>query len=485
MQERRIRSEEIMTEERALWDKERSYYEARIAELETQLVAITGPLSMQSQKQLHSSYFPSMLGRVAPQNISLPKSIHSNSGVSTAGSRSVDSCVSKATSIASHVPQESGKKADGTFFYAPVSQPSRSFDPNPSCEVRVDSLHVPGETPLHVTSKELTAADFLSPPSSQSNGSGLDSSNRSSRSGSVVGDSIDISLLAPGLDGVPIKKKAVEPTFVAHILSPPGTSTAHSPNKLSPDIQPPPRPVQNYDLRSPEARRRGSNGSISFERRGSAGSLGSNGSKGSPKRVGPKKTLEIIKQPHERRLTMHAGHTPNHSVIHFELGDSGLTTPKASKINKEMEAALDNTSREEVHVLPEGQGCGEDRERKDGEDSLDNGDFELSGPLGLKNDAEEDDIFLKALTEKLEEVKGKEADEVSITTTETSEGDEEMHDQEVMKQALQALGRGLSSDSMRGGDGGNNDDMMDSVPDDVPILRLKPSVNFGRPLGSL
>ena len=122
---------------------------------------------------------------------------------------------------------------------------------------------------------------------------------------------------------------------------------------------------------------------------------------------------------------MHAGHTPNHSLIHFELGDSGLTTPKASKINREMESELAGQPREDVHVLPEGQSCGEERLRE-ANSSDESGDYELTGPLGLKNEAEEDDIFLKALTSKLEEVKEKEADEVSITTTESEEEDDEI-----------------------------------------------------------
>ncbi len=449
MEESRLRSEEIMAEERALWDKERANYERRIAELEEQLPAFTGPLSSQGNTPHPASYFASASSVI--KNMSHPSSQLSSSGVSP---HSVASGTSQASKRA-EVAQESGRCKDGTFFYAPVSQhPTRTFSPT-STELRVDSLHVPGETPLHVTAKELTAADFLSPPMS-----GTGHSSPSHKEGSVVGDSIDISVIAPSLEGVPIRSSAVEPTFIASVKSPGGATM--SPSRSSPDVEPPPRPVQNYDRGSPEAKRRGSTGSL--------------GSQGSPKRgVGgrdraPRKTLEIIKQPVTQRLTMHAGHTPNHSIIQFELGNSGLTTPKASAVNHEVSAAEAAGYREEIRVY---------ESSVDGDD----GDHELTGPLGLMNAAGEDDAFLKALTHKLEEVKDMEGDPVSVTTTgATEDGMGGMGDAEVLATALRAVGRGLG---VCGGGDGIGDGVRDSVPDDVPILKLKPSVNFGRPLGHL
>ena len=68
MQESRVRSEEVMAEERALWDKERACYEARIADLEAQLANFTGPLSMQSHRhESQASYFRSEERRVGKE----------------------------------------------------------------------------------------------------------------------------------------------------------------------------------------------------------------------------------------------------------------------------------------------------------------------------------------------------------------------------------------------------------------------------------
>lgn len=156
---------------------------------------------------------------------------------------------------------------------------------------------------------------------------------------------------------------------------------------------------------------------------------------------------------------MHAGHTPNHSVISFELGDSGLTTPKASVRNSESEVVV-----ERVQVLVE--------------------DPELKGPLGLINDAPEDELFLAALTSKLEEVAENAVSEVSEVseTSEESVAEQEMNDSEMLKTALHAIGRGSRC-------GFQEDEGCGLTPgastDDIPVLRLKQSTNFGRPLGSL
>jgi len=405
MEADRVRAEEVMAEERALWDKERTCYERRIAELESQLAALTGPLSHKSPPQsmgpIPTSDFPPTTSRSqAP-----------NTGVTGKASKSnsLDSNSSPRT-----VPQESGRNPDGSPFYAPVSHnPSRTFESAPGAELRVDSMSHPGETPLCVTSKELTQSDFVRTPVQGSEASTPE------REGSVVGDSIDISLIQPELEGVAIKSSAVSLTFAAKVLSPSGTTM--SPSTFSPDIMPPARPVQSYDRRAPTS--------------------------------GRKKTLEIIKQPEGRRLTMHAGHTPNHSVISFELGDSGLTTPKASVRNSESEVVV-----ERVQVLVE--------------------DPELKGPLGLTNDAPEDELFLAALTSKLEEVAENAVSEMS----EESVAEQEMNDAEMLKTVLHAIGRGSRC-------GFQEDEGCGLTPgastDDIPVLRLKQSTNFGRPLGSL
>lgn len=445
MEENRIRAEEVMAEERALWDKERACYENRISELEEHLRTISSQASSrQSPTNVPPSYFPPShfphSRTFSPPNVVLPRS----AGTST--HPSIDSNASRSSLLT--IQQENGRNPDGSRFYAPkpTSPPTRIFGPSANSILHVDNVHVPQETPITVTAKELTPADFLSPPHSHASGS----SSPKHKNSDVIGDSIDVSLIQPELEGIPIKSTAVDPTFAVRVLSPSGNSM--SPHRFSPDVKPPPRPVQSYDSTSPEARRRSSVQSPVSKR-----------------------TVEVIKHSTERRLTMHAGHTPNHSVIHFDLGDSGLTTPKASKINHEVGNVPGNVK--PVQVVRDSQSVDIDVL-----EDLDNGDVALTGPLGLKNEKAEDDVFLAALTLKLEEVAEKEQDAVSVTTTETDEDGNELGDEALLKQALSAIGRGIN-----GNMDGSEDKMEDieSAKADMPILRLKPSVNFGRPLGSL
>ncbi|KAH9214071.1 hypothetical protein DL95DRAFT_390020 [Leptodontidium sp. 2 PMI_412] len=375
----RARMEEVMAEERALWDKERDILKARIADLEAQL------------------------GRKGSSPaIPLPMKPQAATSFASPGSNTM-SVTGSIDGSSRSVPQESGRNADGSPFYAPAPRhPSRTFDPSEAEEMRVDSITAPRESAIRVTSKALTSSDFgiQSPPS----GHDLETINESPT------ESIDISHIQPGLEGVSIKASAVSPTFIAKVMSP------RSPSKLSPDIKPPARDITNQ-VRS------------------------------SSKEEKDRKTLEVVSQPENRRLTMHAGHTPNHSVSKFSFfggdGESGNATPTQEH--------HDVDSLHRPSVAPEYHGEADNEEYEDN-----HGDRELSGPLGLTNEQVTDDPFLAELVEKLEVEARKSAD--ASPTSET--------------------GRSLSSRKRR-------EQVDDDEKDEAPRLKLKPSTNFGRPLGSM
>jgi hypothetical protein len=186
---------------------------------------------------------------------------------------------------------------------------------------------------------------------------------------------------------------------------------------LSPDTKPPPTDVTNR-IRSPS------------------------------KEEKQKKTLEIVCQPENRRLTMHAGHTPNHSISKFQfLGDgveSGNATPTQEQHNQ-TEHPQGHLHRPSVAQV----------EKSEEEDAHDHGDKELSGLLGLTNESAKDDVFLAQLVEKLEEARKSEGVSPSIEST-SSKGSE-----------------GRASNP--------RDD--EDEKDEGPPLKLKSSFNFGRPLG--
>ncbi|KUJ08371.1 uncharacterized protein LY89DRAFT_600049 [Mollisia scopiformis] len=384
----RARMEEVMAEERALWDKERDLLKARILELEAEL----GKSGNQARIPHPITHRQPIFGFTSP----------GSNPVSVAGS--IDSVHSRT------VPQESGRNADGSPFYAPAPRnPSRTFDPSENTDLRVDDVHAPRETAICVTSKELTSSDFIqSPPSTHD----LEAIHE------APAESIDISHIQPELEGVLIKASAVDPTFAAKVLSP-----RRSPLKLSPDIKPPPRDITNL-------------------------------SRSNSKEEKQKKTLEVVTQPENRRLTMHAGHTPNHSISKFSFlgadGESGGATPTQEH----------HTKIERVHrpsIAPPDEYVPETVEDEPEED--DHGDRELSGPLGLTTDTVKNDAFLEKLVEKLEEAR-KSAD-VSPS-----------NDPEDSRASIGPPPRSTLDED-------------DDEKDDVPVLRLKPSVNFGRPLGSM
>ena len=383
----RARMEEVMAEERALWDTERAILKARIAELEAQL-------------EKRGSSNP------------LPRPISNRPGVgynaisfTSPGSNAVSVTGSIDSSSSRTVPQESGRNADGSPFYAPAPRnPSRTFDPSQTRELRVDSITAPRESAIRVTSKELTSSDFIQSPPSTHDLEAIPE---------TPTDSIDISHIQPELEGVAIKASAVSPTFAAKVLSP-----YYSP-RLSPDTKPPPSDVTNR-IRSPS------------------------------KEEKQKKTLEVVCQPENRRLTMHAGHTPNHSISKFPfLGDgaeSGNATPTQEQHNQteHPEGQLHRPSAAQVKKSEE-------------EDAHDHGDKELSGLLGLTNESAKDDVFLAQLVEKLEEARKSEG--VSPSTESTS--------------------------SKRSEDRGSNPRDDEDEKDEGPPLKLKSSFNFGRPLGRM
>lgn len=392
----RKRMEEVMAEERGLWDKERAILKARIKELELEL----------DHRALSSRV--ASLPVTQTQKYSLQQQAMS---FTSPGSNAVS--VSSSEVRSQDIPQESGRNADGSPFYAPAARnPSRTFDISETTELRVDSITAPRESAIRVTSKELKSSDF-----------GPQSPLASHELESIpefpgLPETIDIQLIQPELEGVPIKASAVSPTFAAKVLSP-----AYSPAILSPSVHPPGRDVGGL---APLV---------------TSSSLRDNGKE--------KADLEVVMhEPVDRRLTMHAGHTPNHSISKFDFGESGAATPTQDNATTQ-ENTDSNKNNAYKHVQHSSLS------NLDGihEASDDHGDKELLGPLGLVNDSSKDDVFIAQLVEKLKEAQrsGDTSPTVSETTT--------LDDDEPEKQNKSA--------------------------DGMPVLRLKASFNFGRPLGTI
>jgi len=403
MEADRARMEECMEEERALWELERSYFVAQVAELEAKIESLQSRIRSANRT-------PPVPGSQPMSTTSLTSGTLPRSAAHKSRSRKLSE-----TSHASHTsttdlpPQENGRDETGAPFYAPAPQnPARTWGTDAN-NIRFDSLSI-SEADIKVTAKELTASDFKQPSPGSECLSPIQEAST---------PSIDISHIQSDLEGVSIKASAVNPTFVARILSP-VTSPNGPPSRpepitideaTDPKATAPARPSLSRTTTSPEGR--------------------------------AIKTLEVVSAPENRRLTMNAGHTPNHSLtkLTWLKEEDGEATPKPSHpivfkgaIDRRASLAMSLVS------VPDD----EDEEIED------NGDRELTGALGLVGDAAVDNPFLAALTEKLEEVK-RSSEPGSPRGSETSVDDDEDEDE------------GL----------------------EMPKLKIKPSMNFGRPMGRI
>ncbi|KAM3065042.1 hypothetical protein ACMFMF_011512 [Clarireedia jacksonii] len=448
----RARGMEVMAEERALWDKERNMLLARIRELEGRLQGVgevvsplgifnldMGNMVLNANMAGHAAGVPNAgMSAHSPNvvpNLDVPSQPVVPVQIQRASSprNAVPSSEPRRTppSLLPHphpeVKQESGRNADGSPFYAPAPQnPTRTFSTESETEaLRVDDIIAPTETPLRVTSKELSASDFcgsnqVSPEADRASSTIRwaegDAEEEEEESDIIGADSIDISHIAPHLEGVPIKASAVDPVFVARVLSP----QCNSPAKLSPNIRPPGR--------------------------------------------------DVLGEAETRRLTMYAGHTPNHSISRFadlvkevgvegsELGD---VTPRGNGSiphpHHPSFAVQSNDIKEEEEEEEE-----EEDHIKDQEE-----DPALKGPLGLTNQTSKDELFLEVLTEKLQEVE-KEISEKGSPNLEIdslASWSPVLEMKSASKNQRESKGEGAEE-----GDG-------------IPPLKLKPSMNFGRPMG--
>lgn len=463
----RARGMEVMAEERALWDKERGMLLARIRELEGRLQGVgevVSPLGIFNLDM--GNMVPN--GNVAGHGAGVPNAamfasspnLVPNLNVTGLRSPGVRSPVVPAQQQQARAPenvtrspeprrtpphalphphpevkQESGRNADGSPFYAPAPQnPTRTFSTESETEtLRVEDIVAPTDTALRVTSKELSASDFgggsnqASPEADRASSTirWAEGDDEDKESDIIGADSIDISHIAPHLEGVPIRTSAVDPEFVARVLSP----QCISPAKLSPNIRPPGRDV-----------------------------------------VAKKTQATLLGEAEIRRLTMYAGHTPNHSISRFadlvkevavegsELGDETPRGNESTLHSHRPSIAVQSNDIEEEDTI-------EDQEE----------DPALKGPLGLTNKSSKDNLFLEVLTEKLQEVE-KEISEKGSPNLDT-DSLASWSPMLEMKSASKGQGGKRGEKSEKGeGEGGEGVDGM-------PPLKLKPSMNFGRPMG--
>ncbi|KAI2467871.1 hypothetical protein F4781DRAFT_296011 [Annulohypoxylon bovei var. microspora] len=211
-------------------------------------------------------------------------------------------------------------------------------------------------------------------------------------------------------------------------------------------------------------------------------------------------TKEALQAPESDRLTMHAGHTPNHSMSLSRLhtvdstaatntsNSSGTQTPK----NRPAEGGQGGAPEQSSHgqPVPDFAALGTCMELDiSGEPAANRlgplpvlvpreHDPELKGPLQLRNLPAADEPFLKALSDKLEQVI---TNNLSPTVLEDQASQAPSEPKEFPEVSRE-------KPSKAGGDGAHDahEEQAEDEDEEIDIpLKLKPSNNFGAPLGQL
>ncbi|POS85223.1 hypothetical protein EPUL_006557 [Erysiphe pulchra] len=374
----RDRMQEVIEGERELWDRERQIWNREREALRRRITDLETKLFSGSDQPLN----PNLASILSNHKISLPSLKNIDNSTSTV------------------IPQESGRNADGSPFYAPAPQnPSRTFDTETASDLRVDDLAVPQETAIRVTSKELTSLDFEKKSPLLTEDGTLN----------TIGESIDISHIQPELDSVSIRVSAVSPAFAAKALLPQRLLTrSNSLSKKLPDTTD--KKIVQRDRINDEEHN-------------------------SP---------TLCSQLENNRLILFAGHTPNRRETNFDMETDSLSAQVQSSEIQNMAPSL----------FERNQFDGYGPEVRD-----DDNDDELSEPLGLVNARAQDASFLARLTEKL----AQEALKSSVVDSSS-----ELKSTQIDIVESSSLSSGHEEEDAEGS-----------------ILRMKPSLNFGRPFGSM
>jgi hypothetical protein len=275
---------------------------------------------------------------------------------------------------------------------------------------------------------------------------------------------IDVQEIDPKLEGIPIKATALQSTF------------AEGSDKASSATSPPPMGEAASESSRPLAVKRG---------------------------VSKDHTLQVLAAEESRRLTMHAGHTPNHSLSLFPTinatennnttGPSEGTTPTAdapSAPGERLASLAQGAAPEDEEPEPKHPSItdpnaplplGADVDPEPHLDPVD--DVPLKGPLMIKNIPAQDDLFWAQVNKKLEPIsQGQNALPTVVQAA------IEHHDDAAPlaagpshQQPIVSVGGDASHDAQPFEENRSPREAKSAEPD-VP-LKLRSTTNFGAPFG--
>ncbi|KAL2121894.1 hypothetical protein VTJ04DRAFT_2349 [Mycothermus thermophilus] len=215
-----------------------------------------------------------------------------------------------------------------------------------------------------------------------------------------------------------------------------------------------------------------------FTDSGSSNGTRTSSNSGSPSSNAERKkaqTQEVLAAQETERLTMHAGHTPSHSLSTLQTAsssgtntpDGGSKTPTVAQ-DEPRDCSKDAQEPETAPAPNEQAPPAEDHPEPVLEPS--DGDRELKGPLMVRNMPAHDEIFFQALNSKLEEVSKDRNAAVPTVLASTVRSRSRQHDG--------ASGSDLGSDGRSTPRSGDEEEL------DVPI-KFRRRLNFGAPFGEI
>ncbi len=304
---------------------------------------------------------------------------------------------------------------------------------------------------------------------------------------------IDVQTIHPELEGIPIKATAVQrSTFT--------DAAEQSPKSPKSDHKSDPKSDPTSDEMPPESRLDLKSASRSTSRPTSPTGPGQ-----MAKRVVKVHTLAALAAGESQRLTMHAGHTPSHSLSILPTMTTSAatstmadpsqgTTPTQAQVTASMASRIlasapdmpehpaaldffDDPCLEETKVVTPYQVDDDDLDHLPGP----SGDARLKGPLMIRNIPAKDEEFWRLVNEKLEPI----SRNGSVPTV-VEKAALDPQDSPATQVSHTAPAR--ASTRTRAGGGGADDDSDDETEgqkeEDIPI-RFKKTCNFGVPFGEM
>ncbi|KAK5656502.1 hypothetical protein OQA88_4479 [Cercophora sp. LCS_1] len=202
-------------------------------------------------------------------------------------------------------------------------------------------------------------------------------------------------------------------------------------------------------------------------------------------------TLQVLAAEESARLTMHAGHTPSHSLsllptvsssATHTVVSSGESTPTMLQADGVSSQGLPTIGEEAADILDPLSDY-----HNEPEPQFETEDRPLKGPLMVRNMPAHDEIFFRRLSDKLEEVVRddqtalpavlKDLDE-GETTTKAEESDLQPEAKQLEGQQDGAVSAGSDSGTEKSRGSPKSGDELD-----IP-LKLKGGMNFGAPFGT-